>query len=106
MVLPAGIGDPMFDGLENRIAAAVFAIPAVKGIEFGSGFDACGMYGSENNDPFIIDGGKIRTETNNHGGILGGISSGMPVIFRAAFKPTPSICEEAENSQPVPYKRD
>jgi chorismate synthase len=89
--LPAGIGEPMFDGLENKIAAAVFAIPAVKGIEFGSGFDGCGMKGSENNDPFIIDGGKIATATNNHGGILGGLSSGMPVIFRAAFKPTPSI---------------
>ncbi len=89
--LPAGIGEPMFDGLENRIAAAAFAIPAVKGIEFGSGFDGSGMKGSENNDPFIIEGGRIATATNNHGGILGGISSGMPVIFRVAFKPTPSI---------------
>ncbi len=89
--LPAGLGEPMFDGLENRIAAAVFAIPAVKGLEFGSGFGCCGLLGSECNDPFVVEDGSIKTATNNHGGILGGISSGMPVIFRAAFKPTPSI---------------
>lgn len=89
--LPAGIGDPMFDGLENRIASAVFAVPAVKGIEFGNGFAAAGLRGSENNDPFIIQGGEVKTQTNNHGGILGGISSGMPILFRVAIKPTPSI---------------
>ncbi len=90
--LPVGLGEPIFDGLENRIAAAVFGIPAVKGIEFGAGFAASGMRGSENNDPFYYDGeGRVRTETNNHGGILGGLASGMPVVFRAAFKPTPSI---------------
>lgn len=89
--LPAGIGDPMFDGLENRIASAVFAVPAVKGIEFGNGFAAAGLRGSENNDPFIMHDGKVMTQTNRHGGILGGISSGMPVLFRVAIKPTPSI---------------
>jgi chorismate synthase len=89
--LPPGLGEPMFEGLENRIAQAVFGIPAVKGLEFGSGFEGCSMRGSENNDPFIIEDGRVRTKTNRHGGILGGISSGMPVIFRAAFKPTPSI---------------
>lgn len=88
---PAGIGSPMMDGLENIISRLVFAIPAVKGIEFGCGFSAADMFGSENNDEFRINNGKIVTETNNHGGILGGISSGMPIIFRVAFKPTPSI---------------
>lgn len=88
---PAGIGSPMLDGLENTISRLVFAIPAVKGIEFGNGFSCTDIYGSENNDEFYIDNGKVATVTNNHGGILGGISSGMPIIFRAAFKPTPSI---------------
>lgn len=89
--LPAGIGDPMFDGLEGRIASIVFGIPAVKGVEFGAGFAVARMRGSENNDRFVVDGGTIRTATNNAGGILGGISTGMPLIFRAAMKPTPSI---------------
>ncbi|MGN0542596.1 MAG: chorismate synthase [Acutalibacteraceae bacterium] len=89
--LEAGIGEPMFDGIENRISSAVFAIPAIKGIEFGSGFAGSRLRGSENNDPFICESGEIKTLTNNHGGILGGISSGMPVIFRCAVKPTPSI---------------
>jgi chorismate synthase len=89
--LPAGIGDPIFDGMENRIASAVFGIPAVKGIEFGSGFEGSTLRGSENNDPFTAVNGKISTLTNNHGGILGGITSGMPLVFRCAVKPTPSI---------------
>ena len=89
--LPVGMGEPMFDGIENLISRAVFAVPAVKGIEFGSGFEGADMYGSENNDSFIVSDGKIVTQTNNHGGILGGISSAMPVIFRVAMKPTPSI---------------
>ena len=84
--LPAGIGDPMFGGLENRIARTVFAIPAVKGVEFGAGFAAARLRGSENNDPFCVENGKIVTKTNHCGGILGGISNGMPVVFRAAFK--------------------
>lgn len=92
--LPAGVGEPMFGGLENRIAQAVFGIPAVKGIEFGAGFAAAAMRGSENNDPFYFDNGAVKTRTNNHGGILGGISSSMPVVFRAAVKPTPSISLE------------
>jgi len=89
--LPVGIGEPMFDGLENNISKVVFAIPAVKGIEFGNGFRCTDLKGSENNDPFYINDGKILTKTNNHGGILGGISTGMPLIFRTAVKPTPSI---------------
>ena len=89
--LPAGIGDPIFDGMENRISAAVFGIPAIKGIEFGSGFEGSTLRGSENNDPFTCENGRISTVTNNHGGILGGITSGMPLVFRCAVKPTPSI---------------
>ena len=91
--LPAGLGDPMFDGMENRIAQAVFGIPAVKGLEFGAGFASSRMTGSENNDPFCTEDGKISTLTNNCGGILGGITDGMPLVFRAAFKPTPSIAK-------------
>lgn len=91
--LKAGIGSPMFDGIENRISQIVFGIPAVKGLEFGAGFDFVEMRGSEANDCFITDGKEIRTITNNNGGILGGISSGMPVIFTAAIKPTPSIAQ-------------
>ncbi len=89
--LPAGLGDPMFDGMENRIAAAVFAVPAVKGIEFGAGFAAAGLRGSENNDAFSVENGRIITESNHCGGVLGGITDGMPLTFRAAVKPTPSI---------------
>lgn len=94
--LPAGIGDPIFDGVENRIAAAVFGIPAVRGIEFGAGFAAAGMRGSEHNDPYYYDGETVRTRTNHHGGALGGITSGMPVLFRTAIKPTPSIAREQQ----------
>ena len=91
MGLPVGLGDPMFDGMENRIAAAVFGIPAVKAIEFGAGFSVSAMRGSQSNDMFCISEGKIQTETNHCGGILGGITNGMPLTFKAAFKPTPSI---------------
>lgn len=92
--LPAGLGGPLFDGLEGRIAAAVFGIPAVKGIEFGAGFAAARMRGSENNDCFETSAGRVVTKSNNCGGILGGISDGMPLVFRAAVKPTPSIAAE------------
>lgn len=89
--LPAGLGDPMFGGMENRIAAIVFGIPAVKGVEFGEGFGAARLHGSENNDAFCIRDGRVGTVTNHCGGILGGITDGMPLRFRAAIKPTPSI---------------
>lgn len=90
--VPAGIGSPIFDGLENSIAQLVFGIPAVKGLEFGAGFNAAKMLGSENNDEFYVnENGHVVTRTNFHGGILGGISSGMPITLRVAFKPTPSI---------------
>jgi chorismate synthase len=95
--LPIGLGEPIFDGMENAIASAIFGIPAVKGIEFGNGFGCAALKGSENNDAFITDGKTIRTETNNAGGILGGITSGMPLVFRAAFKPTPSISVEQKS---------
>ena len=88
-------GDAYFDGLEGYISSAVFGIPAVKGIEFGSGFRGAKMLGSMNNDPFVIDeDGKVITASNNHGGILGGIASGMPIVFRVAVKPTPSIAKK------------
>ena len=87
----------MFYGLEADISRIVFAVPAVKGIEFGAGFSVADMYGSENNDAFYYDGNKIKTKTNNHGGILGGMASGMPLIFRAAIKPTPSIGKEQDS---------
>lgn len=86
-----GYGELMFDGIENRLSKNLFGIPAIKGIEFGSGFHGTRLRGSENNDAFCITDGKVRTKTNNHGGILGGITSGMPLVFRIAVKPTPSI---------------
>ena len=95
--LPAGLGEHMFDGIENRISSAVFGIPAVKGIEFGNGFECASLCGSENNDAFVTDGKSITTKTNNCGGILGGMTTGMPLIFRAAMKPTPSIFREQDS---------
>ncbi|MDD3393868.1 MAG: chorismate synthase [Clostridia bacterium] len=93
--LPVGIGEPMFDGLESKLSSILFAIPAVKGVEFGEGFGVAELFGSENNDSFYIEEtGEVKTKTNHHGGSLGGISSGMPLVIRAAFKPTPSISKE------------
>lgn len=89
--LPAGLGEPMFDSVESRVASLMFSVPAVKGVEFGAGFGAAVLKGSENNDLYRRSGDKIVTSTNRCGGILGGITNGMPMIFRAAFKPTPSI---------------
>jgi chorismate synthase len=91
--LPAGLGEPVFDTLEGDLAKALFAIPAIKGVEFGVGFSAARKKGSENNDPFTIKDGRIVTLTNNAGGILGGISNGMPIVARVAIKPTPSIAK-------------
>lgn len=95
--LPAGLGEHMFRSAEERISSAVFAVPAVKGISFGSGFKGSSSKGSENNDAFYYDGDEIRTRTNNAGGILGGMTDGMPVIFSAALKPTPSISKEQDS---------
>ena len=94
--LPVGLGEHLFAGAEGRIAAAVFSVPAVKGVEFGNGFGCASLFGSQNNDPFETDGEKIYTTTNNCGGILGGMTNGMPLVFRAAFKPTPSIAKEQQ----------
>ena len=95
--IPSGIGEPYFDSIESLLAHFLFSIPAVKGVEFGSGFDFAKMRGSEANDPFRVDeNGKIYTKTNNNGGINGGISNGMPITFRCAIKPTPSVSLEQE----------
>ena len=92
--IKAGIGNPNFDGLENRISSIIFGIPAVKGIEFGNGFGSTLLFGSENNDEYYYQDDNIVTKTNNCGGILGGISNGMPIVFKVALKPTPSIAKE------------
>jgi len=92
--VPAGLGEPLFDNLDGEMAKALFAIPAVKGVEFGAGFKVAGMKGSENNDPFVIKNGRIVTTTNNAGGVLGGISNGMPLVVRVAVKPPASIAIE------------
>ena len=89
--LPVGLGGPLFEGLESSLAVALFAIPAVKGVDFGEGFGAAGMRGSEHNDPYCMQNGRVVTATNHAGGLLGGMTTGMPLILRAAFKPTPSI---------------
>lgn len=94
--LPTGLGEHMFAGVEGRLASLLFSIPAVKGVEFGTGFGAADLLGSENNDPFVTDGKTVRTATNHCGGILGGMTSGMPLVFRVAFKPTPSIAKEQQ----------
>ena len=95
--MPAGLGEPMFDGVENRLARALFGIPAVRGVAFGLGFEAAELRGSQHNDAFHMDAGRIVTDTNRHGGVLGGITSGMPIAVRVAFKPTPSIALEQQS---------
>ncbi|MBQ9519297.1 MAG: chorismate synthase, partial [Firmicutes bacterium] len=91
--LPAGVGEPVFDKLDASLGRAIFSIGAVKGVEFGIGFEAAKIYGSQNNDNFYAENGVIKKKTNNSGGILGGISDGSELILRAAFKPTPSIAQ-------------
>ena len=95
--LPVGLGEPMFGGVEGRIAQIVYGIPAVKGVEFGAGFGVSGLRGSENNDDYTIRNSETVTLTNHAGGILGGITNGMPLIFRAAIKPTPSISKQQQS---------
>jgi len=95
--LPVGLGDPMFEGVESKIAQIVYGIPAVKGLDFGSGFSGSYLRGSQNNDPFTVQNGTVQTTTNNAGGILGGITTGMPLIFQVAVKPTPSITKQQQS---------
>jgi len=92
--LPVGLGSPMFDGMENRLSALMFAIPAIKGIAFGAGFDVATMTGSKNNDEYYYDDDAVKTTTNHHGGILGGLTTGMPLMFKVAVKPTSSISKQ------------
>ena len=92
--VPAGWGEPVFSSADGELARAFLAVPAVKGVEFGAGFRAATLMGSENNDPFIIRNGLVTTVTNNAGGILGGITNGEPIIARIALKPTPSIAQK------------
>ena len=103
--LPAGLGEPMFGGMESRIAQIVYGIPAVKCVEFGTGRNAALDIGSENNDNFTIQNGEIVTETNHCGGILGGITTGMPLIFSAAIKPTPSIAKPQQTVDLETFER-
>ena len=95
--MPAGVGSPMFDGIENLIARAAFGVPAVKGVEFGRGFEAARLRGSEDNDPYRMVDGAVTPVTNNAGGALGGITTGAPVLFRMALKPTSSISRPQES---------
>jgi chorismate synthase len=105
--VPAGVGSPIFDGLENTIAQLIFGIPAVKGLEFGLGFDSAKITGFQNNDEFYInENGHTVTRTNNHGGILGGISSGMPITLKVAVKPTPSISKPQQTVNITEHKED
>jgi len=107
--LPVGVGEPIFDSVESRLASIYFSIPGVKGVEFGTGFAAAAMRGSAHNDPFTMEDGQIRTVTNHAGGILGGITNGMPLLARVAMKPTPSIALEQQtvdlnSGQPTPLE--
>ena len=105
--LPGGIGGAMYDGLESYLAPIFFGIPAVKGVEFGAGFHAAELRGSENNDPFYYDNnGQVKTKTNYHGGILGGITTGMPLLARLAFKPTPSISRKQDSVDLEAHKNE
>lgn len=103
--LPAGVGEPMFDSVESLLSHALFSIPGIKGVEFGAGFSIADMTGSTANDPFVIQDGEVKTKTNNSGGINGGITNGMPVLFRCAVRPTPTLSIEQETID-IKHKTD
>lgn len=102
--VPIGLGEPIFGSLESDISKAIYSIPSVKGVEFGSGFAGSELFGSQNNDPYIVKNGKVATKTNNAGGILGGLSNGMPIMMRIAFKPASSIAKK-QNTIDVKTKK-
>jgi chorismate synthase len=102
--LPIGLGEPIFGSLESDLGKALYSIPSVKGVEFGSGFQGSEMYGSQNNDPYVMKNGKIVTKSNNSGGILGGLSNGMPIVLRVAFKPASSISKK-QNTVDIKSKK-
>ncbi len=104
--MPPGIGEPLFDSLDADLAKSIFAVPAVKGVEFGAGFRAAELSGSQNNDPFLLKNGKVITSTENAGGVLGGLSSGMPIMIRVAIKPTPSISKDQKTVNLSTMKND
>lgn len=103
--IKAGVGNPFFDSIESTLAHLMFSVPAIKGIEFGRGFDMTKLFGSEANDEYYYDGDLVKTRTNNNGGILGGISNGMPILFKVAVKPTASILKE-QNTVDINNKKD
>ncbi|WP_308780361.1 chorismate synthase [uncultured Clostridium sp.] len=103
--IKAGVGNPFFDSIESTLAHLMFSVPAIKGIEFGRGFDMTKLFGSEANDEYYYDGDLVKTKTNNNGGILGGISNGMPIVFKVAVKPTASILKE-QNTIDINNKKD
>lgn len=103
--IKAGVGNPFFDSIESTLAHLMFSVPAIKGIEFGRGFDMTKLFGSEANDEYYYDGDLVKTKTNNNGGILGGISNGMPIVFKVAVKPTASILKE-QNTVDINNKKD
>jgi chorismate synthase len=104
--MPPGIGEPLFDSLDADLAKSIFAVPAVKGVEFGAGFRAAELTGSQNNDTFLLKNGKVITSTENAGGVLGGLSSGMPIMIRVAIKPTPSISKDQKTVNLSTMKND
>ncbi len=99
--VPAGVGEPFFQSVESQLSALLFSVPAVKGVEFGDGFALAQMRGSQANDPWIVEDGEIRTLTNRNGGVLGGIATSMPIVFRVAIKPTPSIFVPQRSVDPI-----